>query len=91
MASESGLRQLKSCRSFKDRIEDEYAGLKNFYALSYNRDEVIDAVNMVSWPSWLSLTFSGAARERCSFHQPRLRSESRGPKVPEPWGWTGRV
>lgn len=31
-------------RSFRQRIVDEYRGQKNFYALAYDQDEVIDAV-----------------------------------------------
>lgn len=30
---------------FYQRIGDEYAGQKNYYALAYNQDEVIDSVS----------------------------------------------
>lgn len=31
-----------------ERLDTEYAGVKNFYALAYDQDEVIDSVSLQS-------------------------------------------
>jgi hypothetical protein len=34
---------------FYQRINDQYAGQKNFYALAYDQDEVIDSVSRLGY------------------------------------------
>jgi hypothetical protein len=43
--SESGALPAADCSTYQERCENEYAISKNFYALAYDQDEVIDAVS----------------------------------------------
>ena len=70
--------------TFFDRIRNEYRGDKNFYALAYDQDEVIDAVRLVKMhendtdgkgPSW----------QRSPFHQSRLFTKPRGAEISDSW------
>lgn len=38
--------------TFHERLVDEYAGQRNFYALAYDQDEVIDAVRFFVGLAW---------------------------------------
>ena len=72
--------------TFYDRIKYEYAGQKNFYALAYDQDEVIDAVRLPNVHLLLDLTnASGDARKRCSLHKSRLLPKHEGAQSSDPW------
>jgi hypothetical protein len=43
--SESRMVAAADCSTYQERCENEYAISKNFYALAYDQDEVIDAVS----------------------------------------------
>jgi len=43
--SESGVLSVANGSTYQERCENEYAISKNFYALAYDQDEVIDAVS----------------------------------------------
>jgi hypothetical protein len=63
--------------TFYKRIRNEYHNRKDFYALSYDADEVIDAVSheMTKPESHIERCVStGFARQRGSIHQPLLRT-----------------
>jgi hypothetical protein len=54
--------------TYQERCENEYAISKNFYALAYDQDEVIDAVSPPGDITRVTL-ISGRTRQRSSIHQ----------------------
>ena len=62
--------------TFHERIQNEYSGSRNFYALHYDQDEVIDAVRTLTTSRHCSTDASGHAGKRCTLHQSWLQSES---------------
>ena len=84
-------------RTYFNRIRTVYAGRKDFYALDYDMDEVIDAASLVvfrprSSAKGSSCTHSsGPEGQRCQVHQPFVFAQYRGSKVPDGGRWAGGV